>query len=528
MNVENFEKRFFSPSRTAKITAVNAAIAFTSLGCCVLFGQEPQPAKNQTEKALDFLRGMPSQEEYLTQLGIRVENLDYDVRKARENLGPTHPSVIHAEKELETTRSLFNLQKRLVELSHGVGEPSENKKAEMSQIASQISAITLSRFLAFQQVTESQPSNLMKELQQTKMQLAERERQLAAVAKEMEEQQRRHPPLPPLENGTVKVYTLQNLPARDVSRTIEQLFGSALRIAVDERTNSLIAFGKEDSLKALDPLLARFGEMAPAKDVEKTKQGATMAPRSLLLRVFWLADDIRDGKPAGDFLPEDVLRAAIKLGLEKPRLVTQTVNSLAVGRDESVDFSTNVPAVLAGEPNGLSCEGRLKMIGEDRVRLEMGVHAGSPATNISDLKGSLTIPLGHYMVLGTANSLIAEGGASAAQNTAAQMGPGPGGMRPRYSGTIAGPEGGGSPPGRGFGPEGGPVAGGTITVNRGPVGPGGVQQFTGNVTLDSQQPKPNFKSSLFAFVVQVIDAESYSGKKSKSAGSKQVQENPFE
>ena len=57
----------------------------------------------------------------------------------------------------------------------------------------------------------------------------------------------------------------------------------------------------------------------------------------------------------------------------------------------------------------MSCEGKIKLVSDDRVRVDMGVHVGGQTMNC-DLKGSMATPLGHYMVLGTANSMMAEGG----------------------------------------------------------------------------------------------------------------------
>ena len=287
------------------------------------------------------------------------------------------------------------------------------------------------------QSTEKNPEQRAQaqQLQQMKEQLAEREKQMATLLAEQRRQ-----PLPPLENGQLKVFSLVAVPARAAAQTIESLFGSqVLRIAVDERSNSLIVYGKSDSLTAVDALLSRLDEKAAATaGGEKSKQNAAAAPRSLLLRVFWLADNLPEGvgqKPT-DFLPESVIQAAKKLGVvEAPRLVTQTVNSLALGREDAVDFSTSVPAILFDQPVGLTCQGRIKLVSDDRVRLDMGVHVGGPAVNC-EINGSLATPLGHYMVLGTANSVMAEGGSAAVE-----MGRGPGMMGP------GGPEGGGFGPG---------------------------------------------------------------------------------
>jgi hypothetical protein len=239
-----------------------------------------------------------------------------------------------------------------------------------------------------------------------------------------------------------------------------------------------------------------------------------------LLRVFWLADNLPKGvgQTPTDFLPDSVIVAAKKLGLEAPRLVTQTVNSIALGREDAVDFSANVPAVLFDQPVGLNCQGRIKLVSDDRVRLEMGVHVGGPAINC-ELNGSLATPLGHYMVLGTANSVMAEGGFGMGAMGGAPGMMGPGG--PEGGGGFAGARA-GQPFRGGLGPN--PAEGaqgpGRFAGPEGAAGPGAAPGVEAGGPGARQQPgKPNFNTSRFAFVVQVIDGQSYPAEKEKS-GSK--------
>jgi hypothetical protein len=295
--------------------------------------------------------------------------------------------------------------------------------------------------------------------------------------------------------------------ARDASKTVESLFGSQrLRVAVDERSNSLLVYGTPDVVAALDALLPRLDEQASPKGSEKSTQG-TASPRSLLVRVFWLADNLPEtaGQNPADFLPKSVLAATHKLGLEAPRLVTQTVNALATGKDDSVDFSTSVPAVLLEQPVGMGCEGKLKLVSDDRVRVDMGVHVGGPSVNC-ELRGSMATPLGHYMVLGTANSMIAEGGPMPG---GAGMGMGPG---------MMGPGRGFGRPGPGVGgPEGGPTGPGAAAPG-GEFGRAGADPNVGSGEGAAVGPpaKPKFETSRFAFVVQVIEGQSYEAEKTKS------------
>jgi hypothetical protein len=449
---------------TRRIFGIVVALA---LGTIALpsFAQISPPAAQQdaaTAKALE-------------QLNRQIEALETELQKTRERVVAENPQAVQLQKQLET---VIGIQKRVQDLS----QRGELQERNLVDVASALNEINKYR------ADQSQESS---QLQDLKKQLAEREKQIAATAKQLSEERR--PSLPSIDNGTLKVFRLMYAQPRDAAKTVESLFGDrSLRLAVDERSNSLLVYGKPDIVSTLDALLTRLDEQASPEGAKAAATSAT-APRSLLLRVFWLADLMPEtaGQAPTDFLPMSVLEAVTeKLGLEAPRLVAQSATSLATNKDEPIEFSANVPAVLLDQPAMMSCNGKLKLVDENRARMEMGVQVGGPAANC-DLRGSMATPLGHYMVLGTANSMIAEGGAM-------MGGPGgPGmGMRGRE---IGGPGGrgefgaAGAVPG-GFGPEGGganPSAG--LPGAEGAAMPG----------------KPNYRTSRFAFVVQVIDGQSY-------------------
>jgi hypothetical protein len=508
MNTATQKNLFLNPLLALRTAMFVVSAILLSINCPTILAQAQQPSKPQ--KAGESQKTWPSnpdQNQAAGQLAHQIEAAESNLQKPKEQLRTNDPSVAQAQKELG---EFFALENRLLQLSQG--ESNENTKAEIAKVTEAINRWAANAQARYLLEKKPEQSPEIQQLQQMKEQLAEREKQMAMMAKQMMEQQHRQP-LPPLENGAMKIYKLNFAPARDAAQTIESLFGAqALRLAVDERSNTLIVYSKPDSVTALDALLSRLDEQAAAAaGSDKSKQNAITAPRSLLLRVFWLADGLPEGvgQNPGDFLPKSVLLATKKLGLEAPRLVTQTVNSLALGREEAVDFSTNVPAVLLEQPVGLDSNGRLKLVSDDRVRLEMRVHVGGPMINC-ELGGSLATPLGHYMVLGTANSVIAEGGSLAGtMGGAPGMTPGggtfvPEGGRPGFGRPGAGP---GAPGPGGFGgPEG---AAGPGAAPGGEVGGPGAGQ---------QPPKPNFNSSRFAFVVQVIEGQSYPAEKGKSDG----------
>src|SRR3954452_1657356 len=134
---------------------------------------------------------------------------------------------------------------------------------------------------------------MAKTLEAMQQGIKQRDEQIGQMAKQLAAQQHK-PSLPPLENAQVKVYSLSFVPVQEAASKIESLFGTqTLRVAADERTNSLIVYGKPDSLAALDMLLSRVDEQAnPGKKQDGIGQGGGVAARSLLLRLFWLADGL--------------------------------------------------------------------------------------------------------------------------------------------------------------------------------------------------------------------------------------------
>jgi hypothetical protein len=316
--------------------------------------------------------------------------------------------------------------------------------------------------------------------------------------------------LPPIENGEIKVFALRNAKAADAAATVSSLFGAqAIRVAVDDRSNTLIALGKAEVITPVEALLQRIDQQAsPGGEGGAPATPSGMTSQSLLLRIFWLADGLPEGEGQDpeDFLPKAVLKAAERLGLHEPRLVTQTVNSLAVSGDREVQFTTNVPAMVLKQPTTLSCTGRMRPVVADRAGVDVQIQVMSQAINCQ-LSGSLATPLGHYMVLGTANSIVADpstvGGLGMMQTL-----PGVGRM---------------FNPAAGRGGEGGYGGEGAMMGRGGFAGPAGVaptpgaaiDPATGAPTEGAQtQPaEPKYNTSRFAFVVQVIEGESYAAEK---------------
>lgn len=289
--------------------------------------------------------------------------------------------------------------------------------------------------------------------------------------------------LPPLKNAEIKIFSLAHAAPQDLAKVIESIFSPAqLRLSIDDRTKSLVVMGDKESLAIVESLLMKMDQPADGATDVPLQQGAKRqadGDRSLLLRVFWLADGLPEdeGQDPAAYLPNSVLKALDGLGLKTPRLVAQTVNAVAVTDKGYVDFSANVPAVLLGQTASLNCNGSMRPIVADRAGLDVQISVIGPSINCG-LQGSLATPLGHYMVLGTANSLSADPSQMAGMH-GGEMGAMPGGFQP------------------GFGVEGGFGGGGADPTAAAP----------------QEAPRPKLNQARFAFVVQVIEATSYPAEK---------------
>jgi hypothetical protein len=348
-------------------------------------------------------------------------------------------------------------------------------------------------------------------LDQYAAELKKRERQLATIMQQMQAGQ-----AGPIEGGQLQKFNLAHVPAADAADKMLALFGAqTIRASIDDRTNSLIIYGKADALKQIGELLTQIDSPGDSADVDAAASAVRGDDvRSVLLRVFWLADGLPEGEgePPLGYLPVPVLEATERLGLDNPQLVAQTVNSLASTRGSSASFATNAPAILFKQPAQLSCSGEMEPISGDRTRLRLQVNVvGHVGCHLS---GSLVTPLGHYMVLGTANS-IAGGQPTGAMGMEGMPGAygwyGFGG-RGGYGGEGgAGGRGGqGGPGGRGGYGEAGGRGGEFGGAYGGEMGRGEMAMEEGAPAEAPPEAKaPKYKTSRFAFVVQVIDGESY-------------------
>jgi hypothetical protein len=306
--------------------------------------------------------------------------------------------------------------------------------------------------------------------------------------REDEQSQSIFTPLPPIIDPQTTVYPLSHVEAKGIANTLTKIFGNdQMRVAIGDDPKTLIVVATREladdakELVQLLDVLPRTGDVS----VDGTASNAAAGPRSLLVRIFWVADHLPEGEgqELANFLPIGVIEAFENLGLESPRVVTQTVNSVAKPANERstepVSFATATqvisPSIAATQ---FQSKGIATLNSEGRVDLNVEIQLNG-GTNCQ-VAGAITAPLGHYVVLGTANSMVLDPKNAAAGVVAAATGDGmDGGQGRGFEGGGLGFDG-----GRGYDPGmGGMPFGGTLP--------------------------PNMRSSRIAFVVQVIENKSY-------------------
>lgn len=317
------------------------------------------------------------------------------------------------------------------------------------------------------------------ELDRLRVLLTERDSEVAKLHDRLSEMEKQREA--PVENAVLKVFSLRNLSAARAADLVSSIIGQ-VRVAADDRANALVASGAAETLDTVEALLQKLDSAAyDSEEREATPRGD--APRSLRIRVFWLADGVPQdvGESPDEYLPEAVIKAMQELGLRQPRLVAQTMNSLSRdgNRGNPAMFSTQAPALLQ-QPAVLNCTGQVRPIRDGQAELEVKISVGGRAINM-ELEGSITAPLGHYMVLGTANAVSSDSVAADAPNGRGEDARGRNG-------------------GRGYG--------------RGGVGGGrGVDSQSESAQPEGDAaPAATYHTSRFAFVVQVVEAKSFAPK----------------
>ncbi|NOY40614.1 MAG: hypothetical protein GXP26_02085 [Planctomycetes bacterium] len=214
--------------------------------------------------------------------------------------------------------------------------------------------------------------------------------------------------LAPLEDGVLRAFRLQHIAPDLLARTLESFLGeNQLRLVPDLVNNMLIVYAKENVLEQISELVETL-DQNPDSQYESDEE-ETIEAQSLLIRIFWLANGLPEGEGSDpyEYLPDSVIEAVGQLGLQEPRLVTQSSTSVYAEVDDATDFHFYFPAFVLDEALQFQSRGELffqhqSAYDPPMLMLELGVEVQGES-NLIELAGKLSAPLGHYMVLGTTN-----------------------------------------------------------------------------------------------------------------------------
>jgi len=204
----------------------------------------------------------------------------------------------------------------------------------------------------------------------------------------------------PEHDEQVKVINLIHAEAAPMAQAVSEILDTEeVRIAVDTRTNSLIAVGPESTLSVIEALLLRLDEPEPRKSEETFR-----------VRIVWFAEGSPDDEAAK--LDNDLLAVQAELsriGVGPFHSMGQVVVNTAPGGE----FQIGCPAALGDEPADLKINGFLNFERRERPLLAIkitatrrGFRGGGGATGfpgderLVELQTDIAAPLGHCVVLG--------------------------------------------------------------------------------------------------------------------------------
>lgn len=203
-------------------------------------------------------------------------------------------------------------------------------------------------------------------------------------------------PLPP--DAVIKVFSLVYLKPDEAGQVVRTIMGGeGLRIAIDERTNSLLIAGEDKQASIAEALLQKLDQ--PGAD-QKGKSAET-----LQLRLVWIVDGLPDSEGKNvepPYVSPQVLDGLVDLGFENPRVMCQQVCMLTLNKgNRGGQFQFQLPVLVQGNPWQFEGQGFIASDQSDRYSMQFNLNLKQPKQEGCQLSGSINTPLAHYNVLGT-------------------------------------------------------------------------------------------------------------------------------
>jgi hypothetical protein len=215
-------------------------------------------------------------------------------------------------------------------------------------------------------------------------------------------------PLP--ENAAIGAFTLKYVRPEDIGQALHNITGGGgPRIAVDERTNTLLIAGNPKQMDVAQQLVKTLDQPGKLQQDEM--------PESVQLRIVWLSEGLSDRDmepPKPSIVSPQVADALRELGMEQPQVVCQQLISLTLNRpDHRAPFHFRVPTDIEDSTWEFQGDGAIVPTANDRYALDFKLaltHSDPKSPQLSEVSGSILTPLGHYTVMGTTTFVAAAHG----------------------------------------------------------------------------------------------------------------------
>jgi hypothetical protein len=258
---------------------------------------------------------------------------------------------------------------------------------------------------AMKEMQQSLPRTVQLDIkrQEVKQKLDAAQAEMAALG--IAQSQASGAPLP--DNATIGAFTLKYVRPEDIGQALHNITGGGgPRIAVDERTNTLLIAGNPKQMDVAQQLVKTLDQPGKLEQNE--------IPESLQVRIVWLSSGLTDrgmDPPKASIVSPQVVDALHELGMEQPQVMCQQLTSLTLSRpDHRAQFHFRVPTDIENTTWDFQGDGTIVPTANDRYALDFKLaltHSDPKDAQLSEVSGSILTPLGHYTVMGTTTFVAA-------------------------------------------------------------------------------------------------------------------------
>jgi hypothetical protein len=262
---------------------------------------------------------------------------------------------------------------------------------------------------SIKELQESLPRTVQIDIkrQEAKQKLDAAQAEMAAIS--IAQSQAMGSPLP--DNAAIGAFTLKYVRPEEIGQALHNITGGGgPRIAVDERTNTLLIAGNPKQMDVAQQLVKTLDQPG------KSQQGK--APEVLQLRIVWLSEQMRDrdvSPPSPTIISPPVADALRELGMQQPQVVCQQLTSLTLTPTGPVGkYRFRVPTKIENITCEFQGEGTVTATSDNRYAVDFNLSLSeleSKNSPSSQLSGSILTPLAHYTVMGTTTFVAQQGDA---------------------------------------------------------------------------------------------------------------------